>query len=100
MMKIYPIGYPKYRWSFRSVFVFLNKLLAGWAGQRPSCRSPKISHPKVGDWILKPFYADDLGAGGRRVTMKVDNDWNLGLYRAAFRGNCRQNDPLRYGGRP
>jgi hypothetical protein len=76
IMEIYPIGSPKHRWSFRSVFVFLNEPPDDWAEQRPSRRSPKIPHPTVGDWVLKAFYADHQGDGGRRVTMKVDNDWN------------------------
>jgi hypothetical protein len=58
------------------VFVFLNELPADWEEQRPSRPSAKVSHPKVGDWLLKAFDADHQGDGGRRVTMKVDNDWN------------------------
>jgi hypothetical protein len=73
MIEIYLIRSPKHRWSFRSVFVFLNELPTDWAEQRPSRRSPKIFHPKVGDWILKAFYADRQGYRGRRVTIKVEN---------------------------
>jgi hypothetical protein len=62
------------------VFVFLNELPADWAEQRPLRRSPKISHPKDGDGILKAFCADHQGDGGRRVMMKVDNDWNPWMF--------------------
>jgi hypothetical protein len=92
MMEIYHIGSPKHQWSFRSVFIFLNELPADWLEQRPSRRSPKISHPKVGDWILEAFYADHQGddhidaddrAGIERPISQM-TAWSLHSYNVAF----------------
>jgi hypothetical protein len=61
-------GSEEQRWSFRSLFTFLNELSEDWG---------LIRNRIPGACRLKIYYADQDGKGERRLTVKVDEDWKI-----------------------
>jgi hypothetical protein len=64
------MGVEQQGWSFRSLFTFLNELFDDWG---------RIRNRVLGSQHLKVYSADKDGKGDRRVTVKVDEEWNLSM---------------------
>jgi hypothetical protein len=64
------MGVEQQRWSFRSLFTFLNELSDNWG---------RIRNRVSGSQRLNVYSADQDGKGDRRVTVKVDEEWNISV---------------------
>lgn len=77
MISTYPRGrieFAEQRWSFRSLFTFVNDLPGDWELVKS-------------DWTktdtlkrdMKLYYADARGSGKKRITVKIDAFWNISV---------------------
>jgi hypothetical protein len=70
LIRIFPNQSPNCRWSFRSLFVFLNELPGDWTDWR-SAGAARSGGPSR----LRFFYADRVGDGVNRIRVDVDSEW-------------------------
>jgi hypothetical protein len=78
MIPIYPRGrIEEQRWSFRSLFIFLNELSEDWAAARFEC--PQKTLRDASTQRAKVYYGDKEGRGKKRVTVMVGQNWDLAV---------------------
>jgi hypothetical protein len=72
MIRVTPraMGVEQQCWSFRSLFTFLNEQSDDWG---------RIRNRIHGSQRLKLYSTDQNGKGDRRVTVKVNKEWNISV---------------------